>query len=185
MRKMLLATASLIGLTGTPAFAGMPAPLLIADAQAAIAAASKAIPNEIETVWVVDKAGDPLAMLHPACAPTLGIPGALGKAVISAWSGQSSSAFDPRVTPAAANNMTIAAMVSEHASGWKTFVPSQGAEPIKRLDNEGNPVTIGAVGCGGGTPDQDETCAQMGVAAVKGAQLHVTDTVRQKGGHRG
>ncbi len=185
MRRTLFATASLIGLAGTPAFAGMPAPLLVADAQAAIAAASKAIPNEIETVWVVDKAGDPLAMLHPASAPTLGIPGALGKAVISAWSGQSSSAFDPRVTPAAANNPTIAAMLSEHASGWKTLVPSQGAEPVKRMDDEGNLVTIGAVGCGGGTPDQDETCARIGVAAIKGAQSHVTDIDSQKAAHRG
>ena len=41
------------------------------------------------------------------------------------------------------------------------MIPSQGAVPILR-----NGVVIGAIGCGGGTGQEDEDCARAGAAAV-------------------
>ena len=64
----------------------------------------------------------------------------------------------------------LAELAAKGSAFWKTVavvldgeaLPSPGGTPIKRAGR-----MIGAIGCGGGTGEQDQQCADAGAAAVK------------------
>jgi uncharacterized protein GlcG (DUF336 family) len=146
-------------------------PLTLAQAQKAIAAAFASQPKVRESVAVVDADGSLIAFAHQDGAIHAGVPGALGKAIASAFFGASSAQLEakmgaaPWVSPppivTSAAPLPVPTLPGVAAASLPTPIYSQGAEPITA-----NGVTIGAVGCGGGTAAQDETCATAGVAAL-------------------
>ena len=81
--------------------------------------------------------------------------GSQGKAVASAGFGRASGLLQGR-----ADTPIIRGIVG--AEGGH-MIPSQGAVPISR-----DGVVVGACGVGGGTGEEDEECAQAGVALIGG-----------------
>ena len=82
-----------------------------------------------------------------------GVYGSQGKAVTSVAFGRDSGIMQERA--GAPIVLGIAAAEGGH------MIPSQGAVPIIR-----NGSVIGAIGCGGGTGQEDEDCARAGADAV-------------------
>jgi len=165
MKKFLMASV-FVAVVPNVSYAGMAPQITLEQAQKAIKAALAASPEDTMSVWVVDKDGVPIAMAHPNCAPTIGVSGALGKAVVSAYFGAPSLNFDPRFTPQPNPNPTITMANTWKVSGWEPMNFAKGGVPIKRMDHDNNLDTVGAIACGGGTPDQDQTCADAGAAVL-------------------
>ena len=101
-----------------------------------------------------------------------GLYGAIGKAAASARFGASGTVLEARM---GAGAWTVAPTASaapppvptlpgvaqaSAAAGWQPIY-AQGALPIVH-----DGIVDGAVGCGGGTIAQDETCAQAGASAL-------------------
>jgi len=82
-----------------------------------------------------------------------GVYGSQGKAVTSVAFGRDSGLMQERAGAPIVQG--IAAAEGGH------MIPSQGAVPIIR-----NGAVIGAIGCGGGTGQEDEDCARAGADAV-------------------
>jgi len=105
-------------------------------------------------VSVVDSGTNLVAMQRMDGALILGIDGSRGKAVASVIFGQPSGELEAR-----AERPTFRAILIQWGG---RFVMGQGALPIFR-DGE----VIGACGVGGGTPREDEDCAEAGLAAIE------------------
>jgi glc operon protein GlcG len=175
MRKVLL-SASLIGLLGYPwaSYANGPRALpqlSMADACKAVDAALAAQPSVSENVAVVDADGSLICFKHQDGAIHAGVPGSIGKAVASAFFGVSSAQLEvkmgaaswvssPRTLTSAAP-LPVPTLPGVAAASLPAPIYSQGARPIIRSG-----VVDGAVGCGGGTAEQDENCATAGAAAL-------------------
>ncbi|MEE8305351.1 MAG: heme-binding protein [Candidatus Tectomicrobia bacterium] len=129
--------------------------ITLEEADRALAAAiAKA--NEQGTkmnIAVVDAGGRLVAFKRMNGAIWAGVYGSQGKAVASAAFGRDSGVMQER----AGAPIIQGIMVAEGGH----MIPSQGAVPILR-----NGVVIGAIGCGGGTGQEDEDCARAGAAAV-------------------
>lgn len=129
--------------------------ITLEEADRALAAAiAKA--NEQGTkmnIAVVDSGGRLVAFKRMNGAIWAGVYGSQGKAVASAAFGRDSGVMQER----AGAPIIQGIMVAEGGH----MIPSQGAVPILR-----NGVVIGAIGCGGGTGQEDEDCARAGAAAV-------------------
>ena len=104
-------------------------------------------------IAVVDAGGRLVAFKRMDGAIWAGVYGSQGKAVASAAFGRDSGVMQER----AGSPIIQGIMVAEGGH----MIPSQGAVPIIR-----NGVVIGAIGCGGGTGQEDEDCARAGAAAV-------------------
>jgi uncharacterized protein GlcG (DUF336 family) len=104
-------------------------------------------------IAVVDAGGRLVAFKRMDGAIWAGVYGSQGKAVASAAFGRDSGVMQER----AGSPILQGIMVAEGGH----MIPSQGAVPITR-----NGVVIGAIGCGGGTGQEDEDCARAGAAAV-------------------
>jgi glc operon protein GlcG len=104
-------------------------------------------------IAVVDAGGRLVAFKRMDGAIWAGVYGSQGKAVASAAFGRDSGVMQER----AGSPIIQGIMVAEGGH----MIPSQGAVPITR-----NGVVIGAIGCGGGTGQEDEDCARAGAAAV-------------------
>jgi uncharacterized protein GlcG (DUF336 family) len=104
-------------------------------------------------IAVVDAGGRLVAFKRMDGAIWAGVYGSQGKAVASAAFGRDSGVMQER----AGSPIIHGIMVAEGGH----MIPSQGAVPITR-----NGVVIGAIGCGGGTGQEDEDCARAGAAAV-------------------
>ena len=104
-------------------------------------------------IAVVDAGGRLVAFKRMDGAIWAGVYGSQGKAVASAAFGRNSGVMQER----AGSPIIQGIMVAEGGH----MIPSQGAVPITR-----NGVVIGAIGCGGGTGQEDEDCARAGAAAV-------------------
>jgi glc operon protein GlcG len=104
-------------------------------------------------IAVVDAGGRLVAFKRMNGAIWAGVYGSQGKAVASAAFGRDSGVMQER----AGAPIIQGIMVAEGGH----MIPSQGAVPILR-----NGVVIGAIGCGGGTGQEDEDCARAGAAAV-------------------
>jgi uncharacterized protein GlcG (DUF336 family) len=104
-------------------------------------------------IAVVDAGGRLVAFKRMDGAIWAGVYGSQGKAVASAAFGRDSGVMQERAGSAIIQGI----MVAEGGH----MIPSQGAVPIIR-----NGVVIGAIGCGGGTGQEDEDCARAGAAAV-------------------
>ena len=104
-------------------------------------------------IAVVDAGGRLVAFKRMDGAIWAGVYGSQGKAVASAAFGRDSGVMQER----AGAPIIQGIMVAEGGH----MIPSQGAVPIVR-----NGVVIGAIGCGGGTGQEDEDCARAGAAAV-------------------
>jgi glc operon protein GlcG len=104
-------------------------------------------------IAVVDAGGRLVAFKRMDGAIWAGVYGSQGKAVTSAAFGRDSGVMQERAGSAIIQGI----MVAEGGH----MIPSQGAVPITR-----NGVVIGAIGCGGGTGQEDEDCARAGAAAV-------------------
>ncbi len=108
------------------------------------------------SVSVVDSGSNLLATHRMDGSIILGVEGSRGKAVASVIFGQPSGELEAR-----ADRPTFRAILLQY--GGK-FIMGQGAVPISR-DGQ----IAGACGVGGGTPQEDEDCARVGIAAI-GAQ---------------
>jgi uncharacterized protein GlcG (DUF336 family) len=104
-------------------------------------------------IAVVDAGGRLVAFKRMDGAIWAGVYGSQGKAVASAAFGRDSGVMQER----AGSPIIQGIMVAEGGH----MIPSQGAVPITR-----NGMVIGAIGCGGGTGQEDEDCARAGAAAV-------------------
>ena len=104
-------------------------------------------------IAVVDAGGRLVAFKRMDGAIWAGVYGSQGKAIASAAFGRDSGVMQER----AGSPIIQGIMVAEGGH----MIPSQGAVPITR-----NGVVIGAIGCGGGTGQEDEDCARAGAAAV-------------------
>jgi glc operon protein GlcG len=104
-------------------------------------------------IAVVDAGGRLVAFKRMDGAIWAGVYGSQGKAVAAAAFGRDSGVMQER----AGSPIIQGIMVAEGGH----MIPSQGAVPITR-----NGVVIGAIGCGGGTGQEDEDCARAGAAAV-------------------
>ena len=104
-------------------------------------------------IAVVDAGGRLVAFKRMNGAIWAGVYGSQGKAVASAAFGRDSGVMQER----AGAPIIQGIMMAEGGH----MIPSQGAVPILR-----NGVVIGAIGCGGGTGQEDEDCARAGAAAV-------------------
>lgn len=104
-------------------------------------------------IAVVDAGGRLVAFKRMDGAIWAGVYGSQGKAVASAAFGRDSGVMQER----AGSPIIQGIMMAEGGH----MIPSQGAVPITR-----NGVVIGAIGCGGGTGQEDEDCARAGAAAV-------------------
>ena len=104
-------------------------------------------------IAVVDAGGRLVAFKRMDGAIWAGVYGSQGKAVASVAFGRDSGVMQERAGSAIIQGI----MVAEGGH----MIPSQGAVPITR-----NGVVIGAIGCGGGTGQEDEDCARAGAAAV-------------------
>jgi len=174
--RALLFSASLIGLLGHSwaSYANGPRTLpqlSMADACKAVDASLAAQPSVNENVAVVDADGSLVCFKHQDGAIHAGVPGSIGKAVASAFFGVSSAQLEVKMGAApwvsAPRTVTSAATVpvptlpGVAAASLPAPIYSQGAKPIIRSG-----VVDGAVGCGGGTAEQDDTCAAAGAAAL-------------------
>lgn len=122
-------------------------------AQGAIAKAQEL--NIRISVAVCDAGGRLVAFARMDGAIWGSVYGSQGKAVASAAFGRASGLLQERAdTPIIRG---IAAAEGGH------MIPSQGAVPILK-----DGTVVGACGVGGGTSQQDEECAQAGVAALGG-----------------
>ena len=131
--------------------------LTLSDARAVIAAAQKsaAAKNLQVTVVVVDYRGDVIALERQPGANAESVDGAIGKAMLSAIFLRPSGTF--RETTNSGSPITA---VNESTGGRLRF--GAGGVPIVR-----GGVLIGAVAVGGATtPQQDETVANDGAAAI-------------------
>jgi uncharacterized protein GlcG (DUF336 family) len=104
-------------------------------------------------IAVVDAGGRLVAFKRMDGAIWAGVYGSQGKAVASAAFGRDSGVMQER----AGSPIIQGIMMAEGGH----MIPSQGAVPITR-----NGMVIGAIGCGGGTGQEDEDCARAGAAAV-------------------
>jgi uncharacterized protein GlcG (DUF336 family) len=104
-------------------------------------------------IAVVDAGGRLVAFKRMNGAIWAGVYGSQGKAVASAAFGRDSGVMQERAEAPIIQGIMM-------AEGGH-MIPSQGAVPILR-----NGVVIGAIGCGGGTGQEDEDCARAGAAAV-------------------
>ena len=104
-------------------------------------------------IAVVDAGGRLVAFKRMDGAIWAGVYGSQGKAVASAAFGRDSGVMQERAGSAIIQGIMM-------AEGGH-MIPSQGAVPITR-----NGVVIGAIGCGGGTGQEDEDCGRAGAAAV-------------------
>ncbi len=104
-------------------------------------------------VSVVDSGTNLVAMQKMDGALILGIDGSKGKAVASVIFGQPSGELETR-----SNRPTMKAILIQWGG---RFIMGQGALPIIR-DGQ----IIGACGVGGGTPEEDEMCAQVGIEVL-------------------
>lgn len=130
--------------------------LTLSDAHAIIAAAQKSATAKSlrVTVVVVDYRGDVVALERQLGANPASVDGAIGKAMLSAIFLRPSGTF--RETTNSGSPITA---VNESTGGRLRFVA--GGVPIVR-----GGVLIGAVAVGGATPEQDETVANDGAAAI-------------------
>lgn len=126
--------------------------LTLAEGQKALAAAEKAATamKVGMACAVIDARGGLVAAMRQDNVAALAPDAARGKALVSASFGAPS-----------------AAMAQMATSGLGAVLPGnpvwlQGALPIKK-----NGVTVGAIGCGGGTGQQDEDTAKAGLAAIQ------------------
>src|SRR5688572_28555141 len=104
-------------------------------------------------ISVVDARGDLICMVRLDGAPWRSPTISKGKAQASACFGVPSGELTDRsLTP------VMRAMMHFEGGG---FIPSKGALPILR-----NGETIGAIGCSGGTAQQDEDLARAGIKAL-------------------
>ena len=117
--------------------------------QAAIAEAGRI--NIKLSVSVCDAGGHLLAFNRMEGAIFISAVAAQGKAVGAVGFGRDSSAI-------AADSPVVQAIM---ASQGGRIIPAQGALPIVR-DGE----VVGAIGSSGGTAQQDEDCARVGLAAL-------------------
>lgn len=106
------------------------------------------------SVVVVDVGGGPIAMNRMDGASLSSFLGAQGKARVSATFSRPSAMLQN-----AAESPTMRAILAAAGEG---LVPGQGGVPIYR-----NGLLEGAVGCGGASSEQDETCGTAGVEAAK------------------
>ena len=143
-------------LVGVPIRAQQPAPppgLMMADALKALEAA-RAAAGKIGvklSCAVVDARGDLIALTRMDGAGFFTTDVARGKALVSAMFGQPSGNLGPFGTSPYFANLNTAAQ--------GRLYPIQGAVPISRANQ-----TIGALGCSGGSSQQDEDAAKAGLA---------------------
>ncbi len=171
----VLVSAGLVGiLLSSPSFGAgtrvLPQ-LSMEDACKAVDAALAAQPSVNENVAVVDGDGSLVCFKHQDGAIHAGVPGSIGKAVASAFFGVSSAQLEAKMGAAAwvsapptvtsAAPVPIPTLPGVAAASLPAPIYSQGAKPIIR-----GSVVDGAVGCGGGTAEQDEICASAGAAAL-------------------
>ena len=136
-----------------PRGATVPRPSLSAALKALDAAVANATQAGISlSCAVVDVRGDPIALVRMDDAGFLTASIAQGKALVSALFGRPSD-----VGPMAASPF----FASINGSLQNRMVPAQGAVPIVR---DGR--VIGAVGCSGGAPSQDEAAAKAALAML-------------------
>jgi len=130
--------------------------LTLADARAIIASAqtSATAQNLQVTVVVVDYRGDLIALERQPGANPASVDGAIGQAMLAAIFLRPSGTFRETTNPGS----PITA-VNESTGGRLRF--GAGGVPIVR-----GGVLIGAVAVGGATPQQDETVANDGAAAI-------------------
>ncbi|PKB78755.1 MAG: hypothetical protein BZY88_16795 [SAR202 cluster bacterium Io17-Chloro-G9] len=127
--------------------------LTLADANRMVSAAIKAAEekNIKLSVSVCDAGGNLLAFNRMEGAIIISAIAAQGKAVGSVSFGRDSSAI-------AGDSPVVQAIM---ASGGGRIIPAQGAVPIVQ-----NGELVGAIGGSGGTAQQDEDCAKVGLAAL-------------------
>ncbi len=174
-RNPLLSAAAIVGaLYSFPSLADgsrtLPQ-LTMTDACRAVDAALAALPSVNENVAVVDADGSLVCFKHQDGAIHAGVPGAIGKAVASAFFGISSAQLKQKMGAAAwvsseagvksAAVVPVPTLPGVAAASLPAPIYSQGAKPIIRSG-----VVDGAVGCGGGTAEQDDTCATAGAEAL-------------------
>lgn len=104
---------------------------------------------------VVDAGGRLIAFQRMDGAIWAGVYGSQGKAIASAAFGRASGEMAARADQPTPRGIAL-------AEGGH-MIMGQGAVPIIR-----NGVVIGACGVGGGTSQEDEDCAKVGVAALGG-----------------
>ena len=175
MRKLFF-SVSIIGLVGYSVASYADGPrtlpqLSMTDACKAVDAALAAQPGVNENVAVVDADGSLVCFKHRDGAIHAGVPGSIGKAVASAFFGISSAQLEGRMGAAAwvspqagvksAAPLPVPTLPGVAAASLPAPIYSQGAKPIIR-----GGVVDGAVGCGGGTAEQDEVCATAGAGVL-------------------
>ena len=131
--------------------------LELADRAARAALAKAAAMNIAMTVTVVDEAGRLVVVMKGDGTGFLTTDTSRAKAVAAAAFKRSTRAL----VELHKGNPVFWSAVPAVARG--EALPSTGAVPI----TVGGRV-IGAVGCGGGSPDEDHECAEAGAAAVAG-----------------
>jgi glc operon protein GlcG len=104
-------------------------------------------------VAVCDAGGRLIAFNRMDGAIWAGVYGSMGKAIASAAFGRASGELQQRADSPIIRGIAL-------AEGGH-MIPSQGAVPIIR-----NGVVEGACGVGGGTSQEDEDCAQAGIAKL-------------------
>lgn len=104
-------------------------------------------------IAVCDAGGRLIAFNRMDGAIWAGVYGSMGKAIASAAFGRASGELQQRADSPIIRGIAL-------AEGGH-MIPSQGAVPIIR-----NGVVEGACGVGGGTSQEDEDCAQAGVAKL-------------------
>lgn len=103
------------------------------------------------SVAVCDAGGHLLAFSRMDDATLVSATASQGKAVISAHFGRPSGAVPP-------DKPAIQAILATHKG---KMIPAQGALPAYK-----NNKIVGAIGCSGGTDQQDEDCAKEGTNAL-------------------
>src|SRR6185437_14151842 len=135
-----------------PKSAAIPRPTLEAAQKALNAAITSARTQGVAlSCAVVDVRGDLVALIRMDDA-------AFQTASIAEGKAMSSALFD-RPSADLARMGASPFFVSLNASMGNRMIPAQGAVPILRNDR-----VIGAIGCSGGAPQQDETAAKAGEA---------------------
>ena len=153
---MIRRISALMGLallvaTGT-AFAQTPGPTLAEAKKAMIAAQNAAMKmNTRLSCVILDSRGDVIAAERMDMARYFTINVATGKARAAATFGQPSAALGG-----------MAAMRIDQAIDGPQMLFIQGAVPITR-----NNQVVGAMGCSGGSGQQDEDAAKAGIAAMQ------------------
>jgi glc operon protein GlcG len=131
--------------------------LEVADRAARAALAKAAAMRARVTVSVVDEAGRLVAVMKGDGAGFLTIETSRAKAVAAAAFRRSTR----ELAEIQKTNPVFWAAVPAISRG--EALPSTGAVPIV-VDGR----VIGAIGCGGGSPDEDHECASVGAAALSG-----------------